>query len=55
MNGKTADERRLIELVEEGLSSPTEPDDPASWQKRREALRGAVDDQRDRKRAKLSS
>jgi len=55
MDGKTTGERRLIELVEEGLSSPIEPDDPAFWQKRREALLRAVDDQRDRKRAKLSS
>jgi antitoxin ParD1/3/4 len=42
MNGKTVGERRLIELVEEGLSSPIEPDDPAFWQKRREALRRAI-------------
>jgi antitoxin ParD1/3/4 len=42
MNEKTAGEQRLIELIEEGLSSPIEPDDPAFWQKRREALRRAI-------------
>jgi len=42
MNEKTADEQQLIELIEEGLSSPIEPDDPAFWQKRRETLRRAI-------------
>jgi len=42
MNGKAKGERRLIELIEEGLSTPIEPNDPAFWQKRREALRRAI-------------
>jgi hypothetical protein len=48
MDRKAISERRLIELVEEGLSSPTEPDDPAFWQKRREALRQAIAKKRDK-------
>jgi len=42
MNRKADGERRLIELIEQGLLSPIEPDDPAFWQKRREALRRAI-------------
>jgi antitoxin ParD1/3/4 len=32
-------ERRLADLVREGLESPVEPDDPEFWRKRRETLR----------------
>jgi antitoxin ParD1/3/4 len=35
-------EQRLADLVREGLESPLEPDDPASWRKRRENLRGTI-------------
>jgi hypothetical protein len=42
MNEKTAGDQRLIKLIKEGLSSPIEPDDPAFWQKRREALQRAI-------------
>ena len=35
-------EQRLADLVREGLESPIEPDDPAFWQKRREALRRTI-------------
>jgi antitoxin ParD1/3/4 len=35
-------EQRLADLVREGLESPLEPDDPAFWRKRREALQQAI-------------
>jgi hypothetical protein len=55
MDGKTTSEQRLLELVEEGLSSPIEPDGPEFWQKRRETLRRVIAKKRDIERAKLSS
>jgi hypothetical protein len=55
MDRKTVGEHRLAELVEEGLSSPIEPNDPAFWRKRREALRQAIAKKQDLERAKLSS
>jgi len=55
MAEKTTGEQRLLELVEEGLSSPIEPDDPAFWRKRRDVLSRAIAKKRDMKRAKLSS
>ncbi len=47
MDGENAGEQHLIELIEEGISSPIELDDPAFWQKRREALRRAIAEKRD--------
>jgi antitoxin ParD1/3/4 len=35
-------DQRLAELVREGLESPEEPNDPAYWQKRRQALRRSI-------------
>lgn len=34
--------RRLMALVQEGLSSPIEPPDPAYWNKRRQALQRSI-------------
>lgn len=35
-------ERRLAELVSEGLESPVEPPDATYWTKRRQALRRSI-------------
>jgi hypothetical protein len=55
MRDKAKAERRLRELVKEGLASPIEPEDPAFWRKRREALRAAIIRTQKSKKAKLSS
>jgi antitoxin ParD1/3/4 len=39
-------EKRLADLVREGLESAIEPDDPAFWRKRRAALRRAIANKR---------
>ncbi len=48
-------ERRLRELVIEGLASPIESEDQAFWRERREALRAAILRTQKTKKAKLSS